>query len=757
MLRAGTRLGHFEIIAPVGAGGMGEVYRARDVKLGRDVAIKVIPELRLRDARERRRLESEARAIAALSHPNIIVVYELGHDAGSDISFLATELLAGDTLRAYMARSRVGWRKVIEIGAAIAEGVAAAHSKGIAHRDLKPENVFVTDDGRVKILDFGLAQATIDIGSDPDSPTVDRTEDSRHELAGTIPYMAPEQVRGEPVDIRCDLFSLGSVLFEMLEGQPAFAGRSAADTFASILTREPAYSEDVRRSAPAELLHIVDRCLAKNREERFQSARDLAFNLRSIAGNRDPARPVAAAGDDDSIAVLPFDNTGGDPNAEYLSDGLTESIINRLSTVRGLRVMARSTVFRFKGKNVDPLETARALKVRTVLTGAVSHRQEHLTVRSELADVATGAQLWGERYQRTSADLLDVEDEIAREISERLRIHLRGEAQDHLTRRAPVNTEAYHAYLKGRYWWLKRTEMALYRGLDYFRDAVDFDPGYAPAWVGVADSYNMLGFYNLLPPGDAFGKAEVAARKALKIEPLLAEAHASLAYALHNHRWDWAAASASYERAVTLRPDYTLGHVFYANHLISVRRFPEAMEQFRMAVELEPLSILSNVAIGWGLYYSREHGRAVAQFEKTLALDDTLGIAHLWMSWACRELGAFDEALWHAETSGALGITRVEAEAAQAIVHASAGRPERARAILKSLQQTVRDRFVQPYDLATIHTALGDREAALTALEEAYAIRSHRLAYVQSDPKVDPLREEPRFQALVERLDFPAR
>jgi len=754
---SGTRLSHFEIIAPLGAGGMGEVYRARDLTLGREVAIKVIPESLVRDARSRQRLEQEARAVAALSHPNILVVhefgYELDHDGAAGVSFLAAELLEGETLRARIERSRLPWRRTAEIGAAIADGVAAAHAKGITHRDLKPENIFLTEDGRVKILDFGLAQTAAPIDSDPDSPTLHRTGDGK--VAGTIRYMAPEQARGEPLDARCDLFSLGSVLFEMLAGQPAFGGASGADTLVEILTREPAFRDEVRQATPAELLRIVERCLHKNREERFQSARDLAFDLRSTASGPDSSRQVQTPPLVDSIAVLPFENMSGDPDADYLSDGLTESIINRLSALPRLRVMARSTVFRFKGKGADPLEIGRALNVRAILTGGVGHRQERLTVRAELVDVSTGAQLWGERYQRRSSDLIDVEEEIAREISERLRIRLGGQQEDQLARRAPVNTEAYHAYLKGRYWWFKRTESALYRGLDYFREALESDPTYALAYVGMADSYNIIGFYSLLPPGDAFRKAEAAARKALEIDPLLAEAHTSLAYAIHNYRWDWPRAAESYLRGIELRPDYPYAHQFYGNHLFCTGQSDEAIAQFRIALDLDPLALILNGALGWGFYYLREYERAAEQLEKTLAMEESFGLAHLWLAWVYLEMGRFDEALAHAESPAALAAARVEAESAQAIVHASAGRPDRARAILEKLQQMVRDRFVQPYELATIHTALGDTPSALTSLEEAFTIRSHRLTYLQVDPKLDRLRDEPRFRALIERLAFP--
>jgi eukaryotic-like serine/threonine-protein kinase len=749
---AGGQLGHFEIVATLGAGGMGEVYRARDLRLGREVAIKVIPEALVRDERARHRLEQEARAVAALSHPNIMVVYELDHDASSDVTFLAAELLEGETLRSRIARSAIAWRKAAEISASLADGLAAAHAKNITHRDLKPENIFITSDGRVKILDFGLAQTAV-MDVDPAAATIQHT--SSGGIAGTIGYMAPEQARGEPVDTRSDLFALGCVLFEMLTAEPAFRGSSGADTLVAILTREVSFSDEVRRRVPAELIRIAERCLAKNREERFQSARDLAFDLRSIATGSDSSRSGQSPAVFDSIAVLPFQNSSGDPDAEYLSDGLTESIINRLSGVPRLRVMARSTVFRFKGKESDPLEAGRALNVRAVLTGGVMLRQGRLMIRTEMADVSTGAHLWGERYQRSSADLLEVEEEIAREISERLRVRLTGETQERIARCEPVNTEAYHAFLKGRYWWFKRTEPALYRGLDHFRDALEADPGYALAWVGVADSYNILGFYSLLPPGDAFPKAESATQKALGIDPLLAEAHTSLAYALHNYRWDWQRAGDSYRRGIELRPDYPIGHQFYGIHLFCMGKFDDAIKKFEISLDLDPLALIGNAALGWAHYNHRDYERAADQLLKTLAIEDTFGLAHLWLAWTYREMGRLDDALAQAESPEALASARVEAETAQAIVHADAGRHDEARRILDSLRGMARDRFVQPYELATIHAALGDKDTALAALEDAFSIRSHRLTYMNIDPKLDTLRGDPHFDEIVSRMAFP--
>jgi eukaryotic-like serine/threonine-protein kinase len=745
-LQPGTRLGHFDVVAPIGAGGMGEVYRARDVVLGRDVAIKVISEALVRDETARKRLEREARAVASLSHPNILVVHEFAHDREADVMFVAAELLEGETLRARIERSAVPWRRAGEIAEAIAAGLAAAHARGIIHRDLKPENIFLTSDGRVKILDFGLARQSVPRSGEFHSMTPTAELDFGS-ISGTFGYMSPEQARGESIDGRSDIFSLGCILFEMIVGKPAFRGRTGADTIVETLTRETHLPEEVRQSLPPELVRILDRCLARNVEQRFQSASDLAFDLGSITRSSDAARATQSTAVE-SIAVLPFENASDDPGNDYLSDGLTESIINRLSAIPSLRVMARSTVFRFKGQNLDPREAGRALNVRAVLAGGVNHRQGRLMVRTELVDVDSGAQLWGERYVRNSADLLEVEDEIAREISERLRLRLTGEVEGRLARRAAHDTAAYHAYLKGRYWWFKRTEASLYRGLEYFREALEIDPTYALAWVGVADSYNIIGFYSLLPPGDAFPKAGAAAEKALALDTELAEAHTSLGYTLHHYGWDFEAAADSFSRAIELQPAYPQAHQFLGMTLMCGGRQAEAIARFQDALRLDPLSLLVNAATGWCHYYGRDYVRAAAQLEATMAMDEHFGLAHLWLAWVYLEQGRLEDALSHVERREALAASPTEAQAMQALIHARAGERDKAVGILVTLQQAVRERFIQPYELALVHIGLGEYDEAFQRLQEAVAMRSHRLTFLRIDPKIDPIRGDSRYRAL---------
>lgn len=496
-LSAGTRLGPYEILAPLGAGGMGEVYRARDPRLDRDVAIKILPERLARDPQALARFEREAKAVAALSHPNILAIHDFGFEGG--ITYAVTELLEGETLRSRLSRTALGWRKALETGIAIADGLSAAHSKGIIHRDMKPENIFFTEDGRVKILDFGLARSTASVAQKGEAPTV--TEEGV--ILGTAGYMSPEQVRGTSADARSDIFSLGCVLYEMVAGQRAFSRETSAQTMAAILEAQPAELAAIGKAVPGGLQNVIAHCLEKNPQERFHSAHDLALALRTTLGvsaeaKRLPVRWVAAgmgmlmvaaamywfagrAKPIDSLAVMPFVNVGGDPNTEYLSDGITENLINNLSQLPKLRVLPRSLVFSYKGKEMNPRKVGQDLHVRAILTGRVVQRGDSLNVQTELVDVGEVSQLWGQQYDRKFTEILAVQEDISRQVSEKLRLRPTGEQQKRLSRRDTENTEAYQLYLKGRYYWNRRTAELLKKANEYFQQAIEKDPGYGLA------------------------------------------------------------------------------------------------------------------------------------------------------------------------------------------------------------------------------------------------------------------------------------
>ncbi|HEX4439415.1 MAG TPA: protein kinase [Thermoanaerobaculia bacterium] len=756
-LSSGTRLGPYEIVSPLGAGGMGEVYRAKDTRLGREVAVKVLPERYSGDADLARRFEQEARAVAALSHSNIVTLYDFGRD--EDRLYAVSELLEGETLRTRLAHTPPAWQKAVDIAVAVADGLAAAHARGIVHRDLKPENIFLTSDGRVKILDFGLARWKPEKGSadETSAPTaVGGTEPGY--VMGTVGYMAPEQIRGEAAEATSDIFSLGCVLTEAISGRKAFSRNTSAETMASIL-RDPAPDlAAIDPALPRDLCRTIAHCLEKAPGERFQSARDLAFALRAVQSAA--ASPRVSSGSTkrtiDSIAVLPLASAAGDDDAEFLADGITEALIMRLSRLSGLRVIARTSAFRYKGPGVDPLAAGRALGVGAVVTGRVIHRGNTIVVRVELVDLADESQLWGEQYRREADDVLAVENEIATQISENLRLKLTGEEKARLTRMHTESPEANRLYLRGRYFWGKRNEEAIRKGIDYFRQAIEIDPEYALAYVGIADGYGVLGFHSIAAPGEAFPRAKAAARKALELDPSLAEARAPLAYALDYYDWNWSEAESEYGKCLQAIPNYPTVHNYYASMLTQLGRFEESIREWKRAQDLDPLSLVIRAATGWCYYYARRYDDAILEAKKALEMDPTFVIARRVLGLVYAQTSRPDESIEEfrkaVEFSG--GATAYRAELAQSL--AIAGREADARRALDELQRDALTRYVSPYYVGTARLALGERDRAFEDLQQAFEERAHGLSFMRIDPNLDAVRSDTRYGDLVRRIGFPA-
>jgi serine/threonine protein kinase/tetratricopeptide (TPR) repeat protein len=757
MFVAGSKVGPYEVLALLGEGGMGQVYRGRDPRLGRDIAIKVLAKDALQDVEATGRLEREARAIAALSHPNIVAVHDVGREDGT--FYLVTELLEGKTLRDAMVTVPMSWRRAVEIGAEIADGLAAAHAKSIVHRDLKPENIFLTDSGRVKILDFGLAQtdpmlAQRDEGS---IPTTKWFQTKPGTVIGTLGYMSPEQLRGEAVDPSADLFSLGCILFEMVTLKKPFHRDSGAATIAAILKDD--LPRDMLGSAvPAEFQRIIEGCVEKSPATRFQSARDLALTLRAIGSStsmqNDVIRTIAkrrTSKSIDSIAVLPLANASNDPNTEYLSDGITEGIINKLSQLPKLKVMARSTVFRYKNRDVDAQSVGRELRVRAVLTGVVKTLGDRLQISVELVDSFDGAQLWGETYSRPVADLLKVQEEMSREIADKLRLKLTGAEKKKLRQRTTDNSEAYQLYLKGRYHWNKRTEDGLRRGVQFFREAIDSDPSFAAPYAGMADCFITMATNIPLPPRDTMPKAKAAAMRAVELDEGMAEGWASLGAVRWWFDWDWEGAEEAYRRAIQLNPNYAIAHDGYAMLLSARGRFDEAVEQISKAADLDPLSLIIAVHAGWPFYFARDFESAMRRFRKALELDENFIPAHGWLGMALGQQHRYGEAL---DVFGrALEFDRIPILTTMlAHTHAMAGDREKALQLLKDLLATARTRYISPYDIGVIHAALGDSRAAIEQLQAALEDRSPWMVFVPVDPRLDSLRGDPAFDEIVAAL-----
>lgn len=752
------RVGRYRVLRRLGSGGMGEVYEAEDTKLGRHVALKFLSSALSSDSQALERFQREARAASALNHPNICVIHEIDeHEAQP---FIAMELLQGGTVRQKITGTVLPVDEVLDLAIQICDGLEAAHSKNVIHRDLKPENLFVTDRQQAKILDFGLAKFAFDAATGPNSPTVASSRLSTPGSAlGTLAYMSPEQVLGKALDVRTDLYSFGAVLYEMLTGTRLIQSQVTGAIFDDILHKPTASILSSNPKLPKDLDRLISKALEKDRELRYQSAAELRSDLKrlkrdlssrtssgNIAARASHKRPLTA------IAVLPFENANADPSYEYLSDGLTETIIDELSQIPKLSVVARSTVFRYKNRELDPQAVGKELNVGAVITGRLVRRAEMLTVAVEMVDTANGLRLWGERYNRRAEDLLAIEDDIGRHITERLRSSLTEKAGARRRRPKTRNTAAYEAYLKGRYYWNKRTEAELRKGAEYFEQAIALDPSYALAYAGLADFYIVLGWYSYVPPQDSYPRAKAAALKALEIEANLAEPHTAMGFISLLHDWDMQTAENHFRRALELNPNYAPGHHWYSDFLAANFRLQEARNEARCALDLDPLSLIINWNMGWMLYFSRQYDQAVAQFKSTLELDPNYLVTYLFLGQAYVQLGLYDEA--QAAFQRAADLSQRSAVSLALLGHcqALAKRTEDASKVLEELQARAQNSYVSPAFFAWIHLGLGANDQALKWLEKAVEERSNWLVWLVADPKFDPLRSEERFSKIVDRV-----
>jgi eukaryotic-like serine/threonine-protein kinase len=759
MLKSGTRLGPYEVIDRLGAGGMGEVYRARDSRLGREIAVKILPEHLSADPSARARFEREAKAIAAITHPNILSIHDFGIDSG--IYYTITELLEGSTLRARINEGAIPWREAIEIGGAMADGLAHAHGKGIVHRDLKPENVFLTHEGRVKILDFGLAQASEATVSaaDETSPLAMSTPGR---IIGTLGYMSPEQLRGEPIDEATDIFAFGCVMHEMVTGNRAFWRDTPVDTIASILHDQPRDIEKLRAVVPPEIESLILGCLAKVRDQRFQSARDLAMTLRAITsrsgGSLVPmpdslaTKPRKRRRRIDSLAVLPFATPPADENLEYLADGITEQLIHSVSDVPKLRVLAASTVFRYKSAVLDPIAIGRKLDVATVVTGRMRLSPDgRLVVNVELVDANDGTQLWGQRFQTKGRDVLALQEEIGEKLNEQLhaRMSPSRKRRPKKARRA-VDSEAWQLYLKGRFQWNRRTMEGIRSGIHYFEQAIEKDPGFALAYAGIADCSVTLATNVPLSPREMMPRAKAAAQRALELDPDLAETHATMASVLWWHDWDRVRAEREFREAIRINPSYAQAYDGYGLMLTEMQRFDEAMDQLSRAHDLDPMSLVIGVHFALPIFFSGAWEAALEQLTRILEIDPDFMPALGWIAIVQQQLDAWDDALETLRRALAINeMTIFRASAAHVL--ARAGRNAEAREILARLTDPSSLRYVSSYDLALVHAALGEPDSAFARLEEALEERAAWMVFLGVDPRLDPLRGDERFRAILAR------
>ena len=762
----GHAVGPYQIIRPLSAGGMGDIYLAEDTRLGRKVVLKALPTAFTKDAERVRRFQLEARAASALNHPNIITIYDIGQV--DHLHYIAMEYIDGETVRQRMKTGPLEIAHALEIAINVATALHAGHEAGIVHRDIKPENIMLRADKVVKVLDFGLAKLTETKPMVSEASTLFQTQQGI--VIGTAPYMSPEQARGFAVDPRTDIWSLGAVLYEMVGGCAPFEGPTTSDVIAVILGREPVPLVRHRPDVPTELEWIIKKALRKDRDERYQTAKEFLADLKTLNQSLElsDARTLAFRTRStqitrsriaiDSLAILPLQNNYPDQSMEYFSDGISESMINSLSQLPDLRVMAWSTVSQYKGRQVDPRQAGRELDVRAVVTGRVMQSGDNLTIKVEMVDTNDGSRLWGGGCSCNPTDILEIETQISCEISEKLLVRLTNEEREQLARRPTDNIEAYHAYLKGRYCWNKRTDEDVKKAIDYFKKAIDADPTYALAYVGLADSYLVLGSFGIatLAPNDAFPKAREAVERALQMDETLAEAHASLGYVLANYDWNWPSAERAFKRALALKPGYATAHHWHGFlYLTAMGHLDEAIAELKRALDLDPLSLPIGSNIGLLLYLTRRYDEALEHFRRNIEMDRNFVYTHWEMALVYEQCGRYDEAIGAFKKAIELSGMSVLPRALLARTYALCGRKGEASALLEELTELSTQTYVSPYRIAAIHSALGNKDRAFEWLEHAYEGRDGWLIWLAVDPVVDDLRSDKRFDEVLKKIGLP--
>jgi TolB-like protein/Tfp pilus assembly protein PilF/predicted Ser/Thr protein kinase len=784
----GQTVSHYRILEKLGGGGMGVIYKAEDLKLGRLVALKFLPEKLPKDREAVERFQREARAASALNHPNICTVHDLGEHEGQQ--FIVMELLQGETLKEQLRRT-LTTPEILRLAIQIADALEAAHAQGIIHRDIKPENIVVTERGDAKILDFGTAKLA---GLPGPGQRQDRPALTEAGIAlGTYGYMSPEQALGLEVDARTDVYSLGVLLYEMVTGRSAL--------FDDLLHSEtPGAELPLRPDVPPALTSIIHKALEKEPRLRYQTMADLRADLERL--RRDTAsEKVAAAGAPratpaksaarrlvlpvgialavlaaaamawfaagrlgigwggpsqiNSIAVLPLKNLSGDPKEDYFAEGMTEALITDLSKIGALRVISRTSAMRYKGVEKPLQEIADELEVNAIVEGSVLRAGDRVRITAQLIEVASDRTLWAESYERDLSDVLALQGEVARTIAEQIKVTLTPQEQALLAHARSLNPQAHEAYLRARYHWNRFTEEDFRKSVEFYQLAIRSEPGYALAYAGLADSLAVTGWFGFEPADAVFPRAREAARKAIALDPMLAEGYTSLAHINSVYEWEWEQAEQNFRRALELRPGHAWTHQWYADFLMFPAGRPEeALAEIRRARELDPVSPISNATLAWLLYLAGRPDEAIEQARKTLALDPNFALGHSNLGLAYLQKKLYPQAMAEFETAAQLDPHAPMYPALIAVGHAAAGRKEQARKLLEELKARKGHESVPPYFLAWVAASLGANDEAMTWLEDSYRRRASLLVAVRAEPFFEPLHSDPRFQDLLRRMKF---
>jgi serine/threonine-protein kinase len=788
----GKTIGHYCVVEKIGEGGMGVVYRAHDTRLDRDVALKLLPSGTLADEAARKRFRKEALALARLNHPNIATIHDF--DTQDSLDFLVSEYISGLTLSEKLASGPLPEKEIARLGMQLAQGLAAAHEQGVIHRDLKPDNLRLTPDGRLKILDFGLAKLFKPAASADLTHSLMETQAG----AGTLPYMAPEQIRGEPIDARTDIYAAGEVLYEMATDQRVFREKLSSRLMDDIVHKAPVSPRALNDRVSPDLERIILKCLEKEPERRYQSAKELDVDLLRLAAPAsapsEPAtRPMktfwqksatragiglltlavllvaldragwldrlvrrAPAARIESLAVLPLENLSRDPEQEYFTEGMTDTLITDLAQIKALRVISRTSVMRYKQTKESLPDIARALHVDAVVEGSVTRSGDRVRITAQLIEAATDRHLWAKSYDGDLRDVLALQSEVAQAIAREIEVKLTPQEQTLLTRSHAVNPEAYQLYLKGRFFWRKFVAGGITKSIEYYQQAIEKDPNYAAAYAGLADSY-ALGSVGGggMSPAEGMPKARAAAQKAMELDDTLGEAHLSLALVRTYYDWDWAGADQEFRRAIELNPNYAEAHHWYSHYFLAIGRIDNSYQQSIRALELDPLSPDLAWHLGFHYYLAHNYDSAIEQTNKALELDPNSAPARLYLAVAYEQKGMFPQALAELQKARSAVPTSPFGLHRLAHLYALSGNRAEAKKILEQLEELSKHRYVSASSLAVICAGLGDKVAALTWLEKAYEEHAFDLSILKLDPVFDGLRSDPRFRDLVRRLNLP--